>query len=575
VGNRGDTSRGHLPFLLLIGLAGWVATLALAAPLLPLAPVTALVLFGVVVAGARALAFPLADDHGHAEVSIDSAIFVAAAACLGAPLAAVGVATLLSVDSLVRAVRAARQPHGRSGPCRRRDPLCLAAHALYLGGLSGGLLAVLTRAFGFGGFHASGLAGDPWRVPLLGASFILLHYLVQTLQLRLAGQPWRTALKRNAIGALAEASLLPLALAIVIVFRADRLSPLALLGATYLLMNWGFHRLAHLARRARRRALELEVLNRVGHALSGSLETGELGAALVDETRKALPDASALYVVIAQGGEARVHLGGGRSAPAAAQARGFLKLRAISEQIDLDAQVRARVVVPLSSHGHAIGALVAESDDPEAFGADELRLLSAIAGQASTALENARLYALANVDGLTGLYCRRYFDQRIAEEVERSRRFSSTFALLLLDLDDFKQLNDTLGHPVGDRALREVAAIAASQLRGVDLAARYGGEELAFLLPRTSLSDAAAVAERIRDAVATHLFSENGAHHRITASLGVAGWNESGVDDPVSLVTRSDAALYRAKAAGKNRVEVDRVPFEIGPSLAPVRRRRA
>jgi diguanylate cyclase (GGDEF)-like protein len=221
------------------------------------------------------------------------------------------------------------------------------------------------------------------------------------------------------------------------------------------------------------------------------------------------------------------------------------------------------------------GALVAESPTPDAFGEHELRLLDAISSQAASAVENARLYALANVDGLTGLYCRRYLDVRIAEEIERARRFSTSFALVMADLDDFKRLNDTLGHVAGDRALREVAAIAAGQLRGVDLAARYGGEELAFLLPRTSLADAHAVAERIRAAVDSYSLVEGGRSWPLTLSCGVAGWSESGATDPGGLVARADAALYRAKSAGKNRVEIDLASFELTPSLAPVRRRRA
>ncbi|HEX6837347.1 MAG TPA: GGDEF domain-containing protein, partial [Polyangia bacterium] len=164
---------------------------------------------------------------------------------------------------------------------------------------------------------------------------------------------------------------------------------------------------------------------------------------------------------------------------------------------------------------------------------------------------------------------RRYFDLRVQEEIERARRFGTSFALVMLDLDDFKRLNDTMGHLVGDRALRGVAQLAERQLRGVDLAARYGGEELAFLLPRTSLADAHAVAERIRAAIAGYDFG--GLH--ITASLGVAGWTEAGVTDPERLVERADAALYRAKAAGKNRVEIDLSSFELTPSLAPVTRR--
>jgi diguanylate cyclase (GGDEF)-like protein len=237
--------------------------------------------------------------------------------------------------------------------------------------------------------------------------------------------------------------------------------------------------------------------------------------------------------------------------------------------------VRSRLVAPFVMYGEVSGALVVESPRPDAFGEHELRLCDAIASQAAAAVENARLYALANVDGLTGLYCRRYLDVRIAEEIERARRFGTSFALVMADLDDFKRVNDSLGHVAGDRALREVAAIAAGQLRGVDLAARYGGEELAFLLPRTSLADAHAVAERIREAVASYSLVENGKIWPITLSCGVAGWSESGASDPGGLTARADAALYRAKSAGKNRVEIDLASFELTPALAPVRRRRA
>ena len=163
----------------------------------------------------------------------------------------------------------------------------------------------------------------------------------------------------------------------------------------------------------------------------------------------------------------------------------------------------------------------------------------------------------------------------MGEEIERARRFGTSFALVMLDLDDFKRLNDTLGHPAGDRALREVAAVVQTQLRGVDLAARYGGEEFSFLLPRTSLADAHAVAERVRKAVAAQVCVDGGEKGMfpITASLGVAGWAESGTGDPSQLVARADAALYRAKARGKNRVEIDLANFELTPSLAPLRQR--
>jgi diguanylate cyclase (GGDEF)-like protein len=160
---------------------------------------------------------------------------------------------------------------------------------------------------------------------------------------------------------------------------------------------------------------------------------------------------------------------------------------------------------------------------------------------------------------------------RIAEEVERARRFRQSFVLVMADLDDFKKLNDSLGHVAGDRVLRDVAAFASAQLRGVDLAARYGGEELAFLLPRTSLRDAQAVVERIRHAVAGYTLVDGGRTAKVTLSAGLAGWIESGALDPRALVERAYAALYRAKAAGKNRRELDHL--ELTPALAPARRR--
>jgi diguanylate cyclase (GGDEF)-like protein len=556
VGNRSGAPRFHLLFLLITGVIGWFTTLAVALPLPAALPGWAsVVLFLVVIAGARALAFPLATIDGDAEVSLDSAIFIAATACLGVPVTVLGVAVLLALDSL-----------------RRRRTFAGIAYAIYAGGLTGGLLAGLSRAFGFD--HRG---GNPWLVPLFGATFLVLHYALQTVQLRLAGQPWRLSIRRNVLGVIAEATLLPLAITIVLIWDPKHLGPLGLLGATYLLVNWSFNRLARLARRARRRALELEALNRVGRAISGSLEISELCGRLVDESRAALPEASALYVVTARrdkAGEVRCYRGRGVNDIAGDTTRGWLKLKEPLNQADLEGEVGARVSVPIVSYGETVAVLVAESRDDDAFEPDSVRLLEAIAVQAASAFENARLYALANIDGLTGLYCRRYFDQRVAEEVERARRFNSTFALVLLDLDDFKQLNDTFGHVAGDRALREVAAIAASQLRGVDLAARFGGEEFAFLLPRTSLADAYAVSERIRDAVASHLVTEEGETRRLTASLGVAGWEESGVDDPSQLVIRADAALYRAKAGGKNRVVRDMVSFELTPALAPVQRRR-
>jgi diguanylate cyclase (GGDEF)-like protein len=545
----GGRRRLHTAFLVVTGLIGWAALVFVARGLRvpPVGELEAAALFLGVVAGARALSFPL---PGGSEVSLDTAIFIAAAACLGPALTSVGVAWVLAVDGM----RRARLPY-----------------ALYLGGVAGALLVGWSQVFGVGSGDR-----DVWLVPALGGAFLISHYGVQALQEWLGGIPWKQALKRNALSVVAEATLLPLASAIVLIWEPHHPIPFALLGGTYLLVNFGFKRLAELASDLRLRVAELETLNRTAHALGTSLETPALLAALLRETARALPLAERIDAIVEIDGElVRYRLQAGALTLDKADTRAQAALhesapRLVENVRDPERpEVRTRMIVPLVMYGEITGALVAESGDDEAFGPNQLRLFDAIGGQAAAAVENARLYALANVDGLTGLYVRRYFDLRVGEEIERARRFGTSFALVMLDLDDFKRLNDTQGHLVGDRALREVAAVAQRQLRGVDLAARYGGEELAFLLPRTSLADAHAVAERIRAAIATHDFGGL----TITASLGVAGWTEAGVTDPERLVERADAALYRAKAAGKNRVEIDLASFELTPSLAPVTRR--
>jgi diguanylate cyclase (GGDEF)-like protein len=217
---------------------------------------------------------------------------------------------------------------------------------------------------------------------------------------------------------------------------------------------------------------------------------------------------------------------------------------------------RAYLGVPLDVYGQVDGVLALHAKASEAFTAHDERLLRALAAQVAVALENARLYELAMVDGLTGLFVRRYFDARLAEEVERSRRFGTEFSVVMFDLDDFKRLNDRHGHPVGDRVLRAAADVIRRQMRGVDTAARYGGEEFAIILPRTGLLDAHKQAERVRKELEELSVPTDAGPIGITASLGIAAFPASGAADGGDLVVRADTALYRAKRTGKNRVEL-------------------
>ena len=162
-------------------------------------------------------------------------------------------------------------------------------------------------------------------------------------------------------------------------------------------------------------------------------------------------------------------------------------------------------------------------------------------------MHNTRLYRLATVDGLTGLYVRRFFERRYAEEAARCRRSALAMSLLLVDLDDFKSVNDRFGHPVGDDVLRWMAAMLRQALRLADVPCRYGGDEFVILLPDTEASDAKMVAERLQRAIAEHVFEHNGERIQCTVSIGIAGVRCKQGEAVPDLMAAADHALYRSK----------------------------
>jgi diguanylate cyclase (GGDEF)-like protein len=202
------------------------------------------------------------------------------------------------------------------------------------------------------------------------------------------------------------------------------------------------------------------------------------------------------------------------------------------------------------------------------FTAPERELFDYLAEQAAVSIENVGLHETverqAVTDELTGLFNRRRFQEAMATEVERSKRFGQPVGLVLLDLDDFKTVNDTYGHQQGDLVLREVARVLRETSREIDEPARYGGEELAVVLPGTDLEGAYNLAERVRagiEGLVLPLLDGDGSL-RVTASFGVATLPGS-ADDMRGLVAAADEALYRAKRAGKNRT----VRAETSPRL--------
>jgi two-component system cell cycle response regulator len=165
--------------------------------------------------------------------------------------------------------------------------------------------------------------------------------------------------------------------------------------------------------------------------------------------------------------------------------------------------------------------------------------------------------ALAVTDELTGLYNRRYFERHLSLMLEKAREQDRDMAVMLIDMDFFKAVNDTHGHDIGDAVLREFSLRLRRNIRGVDLACRFGGEEFVVLMPDTDYDQAQGVAERVRTAVADRAFETSGARLlTVTCSVGVA-LNEHQTDTPELILKRADVALYRAKREGRNRVVFD------------------
>jgi diguanylate cyclase (GGDEF)-like protein len=168
--------------------------------------------------------------------------------------------------------------------------------------------------------------------------------------------------------------------------------------------------------------------------------------------------------------------------------------------------------------------------------------------------KEAELERLAITDALTGLYNRRFFQSRLAAEVARARRYGRVLSLVMLDLDNFKEINDQRGHQVGDHVLAEVGKILGGNVRASDIACRYGGEEFAVLLPETGPEQAGRAAEKLRTRLKEHFQAGEDAL-ALTVSLGVASYPSACVADENDLVKRADAALYEAKGLGRDRVE--------------------
>lgn len=223
------------------------------------------------------------------------------------------------------------------------------------------------------------------------------------------------------------------------------------------------------------------------------------------------------------------------------------------DKLKLEEGVRSSIHVPLFYKGKVFGTINLSSVRPKAYGEWEKEILEHLIGQIAGAIMNAHLYEQiqeeSRLDALTELFNRRYFNERLDEEIDRRRRHGGAFSLAICDLDFFKNYNDRYGHVAGDELLREIGRLIKNSVRTVDLAFRYGGDEVVILLPDTELEDAFSVVDRVRKNIEEEMKKRK---ISLTASFGLASWPMDGVRVN-EILDVADAAAFEAKRRGGNR----------------------
>ena len=222
----------------------------------------------------------------------------------------------------------------------------------------------------------------------------------------------------------------------------------------------------------------------------------------------------------------------------------------------------ALLSMPLLSKDRICGVLNLHHPEVNGFSEDNIKMARAVSNQVAVAIENTQLYEQAKqqsiTDELTGLANRRHFQDILQREIVHAQRYSSNISMIMADIDHFKSYNDTHGHLQGDIALKKVAQILLQNTRGIDLAARFGGEEFVVLLPKTTIAGARTTAEKLRELIAEEEFegeSESQPGGSLTMSLGIASFPDH-TNNMDNLLDLADQALYQAKKDGRNRANI-------------------
>jgi two-component system cell cycle response regulator len=213
-------------------------------------------------------------------------------------------------------------------------------------------------------------------------------------------------------------------------------------------------------------------------------------------------------------------------------------------------------VLPMLYEKDLLGMLTFLSEKTDALNPYQIELIGVLGNQASTSIANARFHAeierLAITDGLTGIFNHRHLQERLSQEFSRIERFSEPLSILISDIDHFKDINDTYGHPVGDSVLKGVVDVIKKTIRNIDIPARYGGEEFAIILLGTGAHGALKIAERLRKAVMNRTFSAENKTFKVTISIGISTCPNDGKRKE-EIIEKADKALYHAKRTGRNR----------------------
>lgn len=517
-----------------------------------------LLLFLAVGVTVRSASFRLND---WVDITLDTAIFVSALFIQGIHWAAVVlVATTGGHLAWTQVLRRSDVPRGRSVlvvafvTAVSLASLLLAAWVLDVEAL----LVAIQKAHlmrNVGSSHGSVMAEAlAWKIGLLASVFLLAQYVLVLPRHLLAGRALKALVLRVLVPGLSiELAILPLAYLVVFAYHRSLLPSLSGANAAFLLILVAYagvviavRFLARYGDQVRSRLQEMERLNRFHSKISASLQLNLLCEMVTDTLLETFVDVDGAAIVLQRESLMRAR---GRTDE--------LQVKVEREVLDRlkrqdDARPGSIVFLPLAPEARG-GGLIGFYRDPaskRSFSAADVRVFRLLVNIVDIAVQNARLYEISTIDGLTGLYVRRYFEQRLTEEFIRTGRYGENFTLVLIDLNYFKQINDVYGHIVGDRILKSVGEILRDSVRSMDVPARYGGDEFAILLPRASREDADLIRERIEEGIDRCVVEVGHEQVGVAASIGMASYLTDRPADPTEMILKADDRLYEAK---KNR----------------------